>query len=76
MKPLINRKGTWILQRSGNRKTSALLVWLASHRNRLRCLMFGSKHFAILVIYDKGGSKLVKRDDEEIRAMTRIVNGR
>lgn len=55
--------------------TSALLVWLASHRGRLRSLVLGGKHLSVIVLWDSAGNCKVHRTEAEENAMGVIVHG-
>lgn len=66
---------SWAVGRDRNQWASALLAWLAGHRNRLTVWHFGGRHLVVLVAWDRLGSQRVERDHEEVQAMRRIVNG-
>lgn len=55
--------------------STVTLVWLATHRGRLRTLLLGGKRLSVLVIWDTAGARLVKRSDVDIEAMRQIVYG-
>lgn len=51
------------------------LAWLATHRDRLRTLLFGGKRLSVLIVWDTKGAALVDHDDVEVDALARIVYG-
>lgn len=55
--------------------TSLTLAWLASHRGRLRSLIFGGHRLSVLVVWDRKGRELVERSDEDVAALARVVYG-
>lgn len=59
----------------GARPSSVMLVWLASHRNRLQTLVLGGHRLSILVVWDRDGQKLVDRSEAEIAAMALVAYG-
>jgi len=59
----------------GARASSLTLAWLATHRDRLRSLVFGGKRLSVLVVWDTKGATDVEHDDIEVACIKRIVEG-
>lgn len=64
-----------IAKRLSPRDTRFMLLWLATHRDRLRSLVLGTSHFTVVLIHDRDGDKTVDRSPVELDAMFTLMNG-
>lgn len=51
------------------------LVWLATHRDRLRTIVLGGKRLSVLVIWDTQGDRPACRSDADVEAVRQVVYG-
>lgn len=55
--------------------SSFTLAWLASHHERMRTLILGSKRLSVLVIWDTRGSATQPHSDADVAAITQLTYG-
>lgn len=69
------RRGNRTVGIFGPRSASLLLVWLASHRNRLHAFLVGGHRLSIVILWDSKGGLPVARTDGDLRAMKIVALG-
>lgn len=60
----------------GTRASSFTLAWLASHRDRLRTLIFAGHRLSVLLIWDSQGNRKVPRTEMDRAAIEQLTYGR